>query len=80
MRAALPLHLEKHRETVLGHQLVGDKAVEHRRRAQASLARAWARTVGRALVGHEDVVDVLDQGRHSHGIDRFERNLRHLIA
>jgi hypothetical protein len=31
-----------------------------------------AGAVGRSLVGHEDVGDIVHQGRHRHGVDRLQ--------
>jgi hypothetical protein len=37
----------------------------------AASGQSW-RAAGRSLVGHQDVGDIVHQGRHRHGVDRLQ--------
>jgi hypothetical protein len=56
---------------VLGHQRIGGVAAFHRGRRLAAAGES-RRAVGRSLVGHEGVGDIVHQCRHRHGVDRLQ--------
>jgi hypothetical protein len=56
---------------MLGHQRLEGLAAFHRGRRPAA-ADESRRAAGRSLVGHQDVGDIVHQGRHRHGVDRLQ--------
>ncbi len=57
---------------MLGDELIGNGTVDHRRRRQSAASVGGRNTMGRALVGHEDVEDVVDKRGDRQRVDGLQ--------
>ena len=67
-------HRQQHGEPMLRDELVGAEPAGHGRDRQAAGGRPGAASVGRPLIRHEEVVDVIDERGHGQGVHRLQRD------